>query len=702
MLQEIVDLQDEAVSKLLKYILKQKESTFKAPTGSGKTYMMSDLMNRILSRDENVIFVVSTLSKGNLGEQNFKAFCHFGREKFNKLKPFLIETDTTDEEALFIPLDYNVYVLPRDKYKKDSKLKDGGVLLNFLKSLDANLERGTQGKKIYLIKDECHQATNNLDELIKNSQNKGYFEKVINISATPKLARGQRPNVEVSEDEAVSVGLIKAVELKAVDEESSVEELQGAISEFVKLKKAYLDEQNGVGINPCLIIQISNKDKADKEIETIKEALKTHSELKYMLIVDDKNSNKCESNDKIAQGKKKLSVKKWKSYAKENNSTIDIIIFKMVISEGWDIPRACMLYQMRNSQSKQLDEQVIGRVRRNPCLERFETLNKIQKELISKAYIYGVKPKENNAVGVKLKGQIHKGLFENEIVKEFAISISELKKGDKLEFSVEKCLENVKDGALVGKKDIFTLYRQMENSALEQVCKVYARQDASKWYKFANHFDKLKKEYEKEIVDYDKNVEILEHKGVLALESFFNRKENELDKEVLEEWIWLSDGERFAFDSKAEVEWAKIIRQMYKKDFVKKIVINDENVALFGKNYPYKSEVKFEYYLNGYHFSYPDFVLKDKNEKIHIFEVKSVDSTFSSDNFGVNEYERKIAELERVYQAISKKTPYYFWIPIKQKDNRWVIKCYANGVDSFKGEAFSESEVGAEVQKRLF
>ena len=36
----------------------------------------------------------------------------------------------------------------------------------------------------------------------------------------------------------------------------------------------------------------------------------------------------------------------------------------MVITEG-DIPRACMLYQVRDSKSKQMDEQVVGRVRRN-------------------------------------------------------------------------------------------------------------------------------------------------------------------------------------------------------------------------------------------------------------------------------------------------------------------------------------------------
>lgn len=375
----------------------------------------------------------------------------------------------------------------------------------------------------------------------------------------------------------------------------------------------------------------------------------------------------------------------------------------MVISEGWDIPRACMLYQVRDTSSKQLDEQVVGRVRRNPCLERFESLNKTQKELISKAYVYGVRSKEDNAVGVRLKGQIHKGLFENELIKEFDISISELKKGERLEFSVEKCLENVQNSALTSKKDIFTLYRQLESTALEQVCKAYAKQDAKKWYEFVNNFDTVKKEYEKEVIDYDKNVEILEHKGVLALQSFFNRKENEVDKEVLEEWIWLSEGEKFAFDSRAEVEWAKMLRQMHKKELIKSIVINGEKVALFGKNYPYKSEIKFEYYLNGYHFSYPDFVLKDKNEKIHIFEVKSVNSTFSSanSNEATNEYERKIIELARIYQAISKKTPYYFWLPIKQKDNRWTVKCYANGVDGFKGEAFYEDELAAELEKRL-
>lgn len=75
-------------------------------------------------------------------------------------------------------------------------------------------------------------------------------------------------------------------------------------------------------------------------------------------------------------------------------SGIDIIIFKLVISEGWDIPRACMLYQARNSRSKQLDEQVIGRVRRNPRLLDYETLSDEAKSLATTAWVWGIAPED--------------------------------------------------------------------------------------------------------------------------------------------------------------------------------------------------------------------------------------------------------------------------------------------------------------------
>ena len=66
MLQEAKDLQLNAVTELVEQLREKDEITFKAPTGSGKTYMMADLMNRVLENNDDIVFLVSSLSKGDL------------------------------------------------------------------------------------------------------------------------------------------------------------------------------------------------------------------------------------------------------------------------------------------------------------------------------------------------------------------------------------------------------------------------------------------------------------------------------------------------------------------------------------------------------------------------------------------------------------------------------------------------------------
>ena len=198
MLEEIKELQQNAVTKLVKETLVKKEVTFKAPTGSGKTYMMADFMDRILDNssinisslpllqnEKGIIFLVSSLSKGKLAKQNFDKFIEYKEKGFFKnINPYLISSAISGEEKLYIPTDYNVYVLPRDLYKTNARLMQG-VMESFLQNIVSSERIGGQGKSIILIKDECHIATNNLDNLSK------YFDKVINMSATPKLKRGQ-------------------------------------------------------------------------------------------------------------------------------------------------------------------------------------------------------------------------------------------------------------------------------------------------------------------------------------------------------------------------------------------------------------------------------------------------------------------------------------------------------------------------------
>lgn len=260
MKQEAIDLQQNAVSALVELTASQDELTFKAPTGSGKTYMMADMMNRILSLDKNVIFLVSTLSKGDLATQNYEKFQEYSAKgNFPQLKPYLISSQIAGEERLFVPTDYNVYLLPRDLYKKGGRLMQG-AMEGFLKNMTGAGWLGGQEKKVYLIKDECHIATNNLDDLSEK-----FFTKIYNFSATPKLSRGQHPDVEIKNDDAVNAKLVKDIELIA-DPDIQV---ASAIEKFEEVKEDY---RNLLGLNPCLIIQISNKDKADAEIAEIKKS----------------------------------------------------------------------------------------------------------------------------------------------------------------------------------------------------------------------------------------------------------------------------------------------------------------------------------------------------------------------------------------------------------------------------------------------
>ena len=562
MLQEAIDLQQNAVAELVNKLKSKKEITFRAPTGSGKTRMMADFMNQVLESNPNVVFLVSTLSKGNLAEQNYNVFRDCAeRGIFSQLRPHLISTELAGEESLFIPLGYNVYVLPRDLYKSGGRLMQG-AMMNFLDQITSNLFGKGLNRTIYLIKDECHQATNNLDNLSAH-----FFSKTINCSATPNLKRGQNPDVEISDEEAVAAKLIK--EVKMGSDEDTVED---AICKFEEIKEDY---RNLLGVNPCLIIQISNKDKAEQEWANIESILtKTeHQHLKWMSIVDKKE--KCKTNDKLG----KLPVARWKDYAKENASTIDIIVFKMVISEGWDIPRACMLYQVRDTQSKQLDEQVMGRVRRNPRLLDFEDLSKEAQELAMTAWVWGIPPDSvRKSYQVKLYGN------PKDIPDAVRIKTTRLKPlTERADFDASKFLETMP--TIGTHSSIFEVYARLQkcNNDVKKLCYDYAADDIMKWWLFCEYADKVRKSYEQYICDYAQSMEIVKDENGMDKEVSFPMTSMYADNQHyvnISDWVWKrKDGhDRFSFDSEAEREWASILKDL-SRDEMDKVEVGELNPA---------------------------------------------------------------------------------------------------------------------------
>ena len=665
MLQEAKDLQNRAVTQLVSALSQgKKEYTFRAPTGSGKTYMMADFMNRILATQSNVVFLVSSLSKSELAEQNYNSFCALSRNgTFPNLNPHLINSETSGEGALHIPTDHNVYVLPRDLYKEKSRLKEEGTFLNFLQTITGNIFENQASKSIYVIKDECHIATKNLDEL------NDYFSVIINFSATPKLSRGQLPDVEISNNDAVKAKLIKTIEhsdnVESLDSiEKKNKNLDAALDKFEEIKQHY---NNKLAVNPCFIIQISNKDKAEEELQTtIYPTLNNtkHQDLKWVYISG--NERDCDTND---NGLKKLPVSRWKTYLKGKNSSISVIIFKMVISEGWDIPRACMLYQVRDTRSKQLDEQVMGRVRRNPRLLDFETLPQDAQYLACTAWVWGIMPQD-----IELPKQVH--LVRNSGIEEtLKISPTKLKKiASSRTFNVANFIKKQRDNRLTH-KSIFEMHRQLStcNNEIQELCYSYAK-TFDKWRKFIENIDKIKQKYNSYICDYQKSM-IVENAVSFPLVSYYNNNEKTL---TIDDWIWCrKDGDDdFSFDSDAEKKWAEILKDI-RQQAIGQTNLLANNKFLWGKNFPMNSEIKFEYFLDGIHSSYPDFIMKDKRGKIHIFEVKSVNQ---SANMTINteEYEKKVNALKSCYKECSKKTKHIFYLPILT-GNTWHITKYENG-----------------------
>lgn len=641
MLQSVIDLQKRAINDVVSWLHVKDEVTFKSPTGSGKTYMMFKIMERLLEKDKNLIFIVSSLSKSDLAYQNHENFVSFCKNK-SIVNPYYIDVETTPEETLYIPLDYNAYSLGRDKYKKGTKLMQG-AFLSFINEIKQTK------KKIILIRDECHQATKNLDEL----KEKGIFWKILNLSATPNVTQ---ITCEITNKEAVDAKLIKKIE------SSKSENIHEAFDKLKEIKEEY---NNGLHINPCLIIQISNKDNGQAEFEKIKKILNDeYVDFQWMYITGDAKNN--ETNSDIA----KLPLKEWKNEAK-HSKTLDVIIFKMMITEGWDIPRACMLFQVRDSQSKQMDEQVIGRIRRNPILLNWENYNDKPnlQELATTCWVWGIIPES-------LRRFKKVNILNERNFKVKSTTLNSLKM--KSDFNLPNWISKQKDENGNNLLNIFDLHDKWSNvmKDTKEMCNKYIK-NVDDWYKISIHIDQINKLNNSYTSDYSKSMS-QDKEVFFPSESYYEFIDDSKNKTNIRKWVWNQidkEGEYdqvYSFDSETEKEFADILFEICDAD--------DIELKTWGKNFYTNSNIKFEYCLYDIHSSFPDFVLKDKFNRIHIFEVKSVNKR---NNSAVNsqEYIKKIHELWKCYLQSSKITGQIFYTPIKQ-GNEWKIKKFEKGQET--------------------
>jgi type III restriction enzyme len=137
------------------------------------------------------------------------------------------------------------------------------------------------------------------------------------------------------------------------------------------LKRLY--EELGTNINPLLLIQIPKKKKSD-----IREP-----EDKIIEILN--NDNITIENGKLALWLAEKDKKKNLEYLENQDSSVDVLIFKEAIAQGWDCPRASILLLQRewNAENYVFNIQTLGRIMRMPEQKHYENY-----PVLNMGYVY--------------------------------------------------------------------------------------------------------------------------------------------------------------------------------------------------------------------------------------------------------------------------------------------------------------------------
>ncbi|MGA2910695.1 MAG: DEAD/DEAH box helicase family protein [Candidatus Microgenomates bacterium] len=364
------DYQKEAVASLKETVEKLLRSSereiciFQAPTGSGKTVMVSELLKDLVrDRKDDKKFSFVWISVRMLHEQSKeKLEKYYADDRLLQCSYFedLEDKKIGENEILFInwqsinKKDINIYVRENEQD-------------NNLNSVIQNTKE--EGREIILIIDESHHTAGSekSKELIEVISPKVTIE----VSATPQLKEGIGGYEKINLSDVKAEEMIKS-EISVNPEFTNVKVGSESADELVigqALKKreelANLYRKSGSNINPLVLVQLP--DQKSSLISKKEDVLK---------ILNDKFAIN-EKNGKLAVW---LSEEKTETLAniEKNDNEVEVLVFKQAPALGWDCPRASILIIFRETKSFVFTIQTIGRIMRMPELKYYseEELNK--------------------------------------------------------------------------------------------------------------------------------------------------------------------------------------------------------------------------------------------------------------------------------------------------------------------------------------
>ena len=364
---ELKEFQLQAVKSLFEAMEKPcREIILKSPTGSGKTIILTYFMHQYIQSYQKTVFVWLTPGKGNLEEQSKAKMDKYIHASQTKLLSDVMTGGFEENDSVFI----NWEKLTK---KGNNALKDS-ERTNFLEHIANALNRGL---RFVIIVDESHQNnTIKADEIIQ------YFhtEKIIRCSATPKgVAKAEI--IEIPEEEVIAAGLIKKMLIinenfpQTVTTEDQTEFLlERAMAKQRALRAAFL--QRGKDINPLIVVQIPNKS------ESLQDGIERYFEKEGATYENGQLA--CWLSDRH----------ECLEEIEEANAPQVAVIIKQAVATGWDCPRAHILVKLRDNMDETFEIQTIGRIRRMPEAEHYDS------ELLDSCYLYTLD--EKFTAGVKM------------------------------------------------------------------------------------------------------------------------------------------------------------------------------------------------------------------------------------------------------------------------------------------------------------
>lgn len=417
--------------------------SYTAPTGAGKTIVMSALIEAVyygdeLFPDQNEAIFIWLSDSPQLNEQS-RLKIDLKADKIRLNQCVVISDDAFDMELLE---DGHIYFLNTQKLSKSSNLTkhSDGRQYTIWETLSNTVRE--KSDRLYFIIDEAHRGAQGARDLTKNTTIMQKFLKgsdndhlppmpvVIGMTATPqrfnRLAEGIQSTthyVKTTAEEVRASGLLKDRIVITYPEHTGndMAVLQAATDEWKNKWDhwyQYCYEQHYGQVNPIFVIQVQNGTAHQISTTDLNECLRIIEERLGDRFMEGQVVHAFgEGTPTIQIGG--LDVPYSEPSRIADDKRIKVVFFKETLSTGWDCPRAETMMSFRRAVDYTYIAQLLGRMVRTPTQQHInvdETLNDVHLYLpqFNEATVYDVVKALQNEEGATIPTDVEAEEMGNE------------------------------------------------------------------------------------------------------------------------------------------------------------------------------------------------------------------------------------------------------------------------------------------------